>query len=236
MKVDSLKDIELNDRALVIGDCATNHIEGFTGRDNIISRQIQGGVGTEDEIANLSKPSAIMLFVSWANALSVIEDESDYNKRVNSHLKIIKSLLAFDVPFLMIDRHGFLDRFASAEYLNGRAEVSYPQALREGWRPQNPFEQVQRRLKYRQEITKYLKHNENYYDLAEYIGISTYRHESGECKNNLVNIAPWHYDPDTYKYAAHVLVSLLEKKNIQPLIQSWELGVLNLKTQPKKTL
>mgnify|MGYP001301870518 CR=1 FL=1 len=75
MKLDSLNNIDLDMKVLVIGDCATNHIEKYTGLDNIISRQIQGGLGAEKEIANINKPSAIMLFVSWANALSVITDE-----------------------------------------------------------------------------------------------------------------------------------------------------------------
>ncbi len=234
MKLDSLNNIDLNAKVLVIGDCATNHIENFTGLDNIISRQIQGGLGAEKEIADINKPSAVMLFVSWANALSVITDEDIYDQRLSSHLTNIKSLVALDVPFLMIDRHGFLDRFADAEFLDGRGEVPYPQALREGWRPQNPFEQVKRRLKYRQKISKYVNYNCNYFDLADYLGTSTYRHESGECKNNLVNIAPWHYDPDSYRYSASVLVSFLAKKNVLPLIQSWELGVLNLKTESIK--
>ena len=77
MKLDSLNNIDLDMKVLVIGDCATNHIEKYTGLDNIISRQIQGGLGAEKEIANINKPSAIMLFVSWANALSVITDEGD---------------------------------------------------------------------------------------------------------------------------------------------------------------
>ena len=47
MKLDSLNNIDLDMKVLVIGDCATNHIEKYTGLDNIISRQIQGGLGAE---------------------------------------------------------------------------------------------------------------------------------------------------------------------------------------------
>lgn len=230
MKVDSLYDLDLKNKILVIGDCATNHVEDFSNYKNVVSRQIQGGIGTEPEIAAIQEPSAIMLFVSWANALSVIDDEDIYRERLNSHLSIIRSLKALNVRFLMIDRHGFLDRFASTKFLNGRESVPYPQALREGWRPQNFFEQVDRRNRYRSQVKKLLTEGKDYFDLAAILGVSTYRHESGECKNNLVNVAPWHYDPDTYKYAAKILDAFVASQDLQPLMESWELGVLKLKT------
>ena len=230
MKVDSLSNLDVTGKVLVVGDCATNHIERFLPFDNVISRQIQSGLGCEDELESLKNVEAIFLFVSWANAISVIEDEATIQKRIESHLKIINSLCTLNIPFLMIDRQGFLDRFASPEFLNGRESVPYPQALREGWRPQNQLSQFKRRQRYSSEVCKVLDHNNNYFDLMEYVGVSTYRHESGECKNNIINIAPWHYDVDSYNYAATVFDEYIKSGSVSELIKSWEHGVLELKT------
>lgn len=234
MKVDSLKGMELDNYLLVIGDCSTNHIEKFLDTNNVVSRQIQGGIGCEVEIDNVTAPSAIFLFVSWGNAISVIEDESLALSRIRSHVQILSSLLNTGKPLLMIDRHGFLDRYASKELLNGRENIPYPEALRLGWKPQNIFKQMERRLKYRECILEYLDINKNYFDLADFVGISTYRHESGECKNNVVNVAPWHYDIPSYEYAALAFKCFLSQADCSEMIKNWELGVLNLKANREK--
>ncbi len=233
MKVESLFGLDLSGKILIVGDCATNHIFKFMSHENVISRQIQGGIGAEDEIASIRGVKAVFLFVSWANAISVLQDSILIEQRIKSHLRIVDSLQKLNVPFLMIDRHGFLDRYADSTFLNGRSEVPYPVALREGWRPPSIMKQLAQRSRYRKEMNEVFTSVTHYFDLIEFVGFSTYRHESGECKNNLINIAPWHYDLDSYKYAADIFTKFLSGNSVEDDIHSWELGVLNLKTSNK---
>ncbi|GAC13363.1 hypothetical protein [Aliiglaciecola lipolytica] len=237
MKLSSLT--ELSGRAnyhLIVGDCATNHIPNYVSlSSDIYSRQIQGGIGCENEFDNLTNARGILLFVSWANAIAVIENESQVETRIKSHLLVVEKLSQMNFPVLMIDRHGFLDRYCSNEILQGRESLSYPEALRVGWRPQSAFEQMKRRLMYRDAIRQSIGRNISYFDLYDYLGTSTYRHESGECKNNLVNVAPWHYDVPSYEYGAKVYKAFVDKKDYVSLIENWELGVLDIKTLVSKT-
>ena len=235
MKLKSL--LELNGESpyyLIVGDCATNHIPNFVKtEEQVYSRQIQGGQGCENEFDNLNGCASALLFVSWANAVAVIEDKEQIEQRIKSHQMILKKLSDAGIPVLMVDRHGFLDRFCSNQFLQGREALSYPEALRAGWRPQKAIDQFSRRLMYREAINQVMGPNILYFDLLDYLGTTTYRHESGECKNNLVNVAPWHYDVPSYEYGARVFSSFIERKDCTSLIESWELGVLELKSSVK---
>lgn len=232
MKVNNLSDINSKSPfILILGDCATNHIPKFLEnvKKPIYSRQIQGGLGVEDEVINLRNCEYIFLFVSWGNAISVIEDGNILKERIASHKRILKTIFDLDIPTLMIDRHGFLDRFAEKSFLKDKDMIPYPEALRLGWKPQSLVKQLERRQAYKNEICIYTQNRIEYYDLIEIIGITTYRHESGECKSNVVNIAPWHYDLPSYNYAANVFEKFIEGNEYRNLLFNWELGVLDIK-------
>lgn len=151
---------------LILGDCSTNHISKFLEnvKTPIYSRQIQGGLGFEDEIKNLRNCEYIFLFISWGNAISAIEDENVLKERITSHKKILKTIFDLDIPTLMIDMVFLIDRFAEKSFLQDKDIIPYPEALRLGWKPQNLIKQLERRQVYKNEVNMYTRKKIEYFD------------------------------------------------------------------------
>lgn len=149
------------------------------------------------------KPSSILMCVAWGAMASCLEEPKHSGYINNYYIPILKSIMNLEVPTLILDFPGLLDRYCnlgSPQYRDipavEKGFVYRKEAEARGWKAQDPEDQKARKNTYYQKCMSLIAPHINcvsYFDLQNCITLQDAIHAK-EVQMDYVSVAPWHWD------------------------------------------